>query len=327
VFSGIQPSGDLHLGTYLGALRQWVEAQYERDNIFCVVDLHAITVPEDVDPQGLRSKSREVAALYFASGIDPETNIVFVQSHVREHAELTWLLNCTTPLGWLYRMTQFKSKSEGKESVSTGLLDYPVLQAADILLYDTDLVPVGEDQVQHIELTRDIATRFNHLFGEVFRLPKAVVPKSGARVMGFDDPDVKMSKSIARERDRHAVHLLDSESKIKKTVMSAVTDSGREVRFEHASSGVKNLLGIHSAITGDSYETLAERFEGKGYGDLKKTVLEVILETLRPIQEKYAAYAADPAELDAILARSADRARETASRTLSRAQKALGVGS
>jgi len=326
VFSGIQPSGDLHLGTYLGALRQWVEAQHERDNVFCVVDLHAITVPEDVDPAGLRAKSREVAALYFAAGIDPDDNVVFVQSHVREHAELTWLLNCTTPLGWLYRMTQFKSKSEGRESVSTGLLDYPVLQASDILLYDTDLVPVGEDQVQHIELTRDIATRFNHLFGETFRLPKAVVPKSGARVMGFDDPETKMSKSIARERDRHAVHLLDPESKIKKTIMSAVTDSEREVRFEHASAGVKNLLGILNATTGETYEQLADRFDGKGYGDLKKAVLEAVLETLAPIQARYQELAGDPAELDAILARGADRARERAARTLERAQRALGVG-
>jgi len=326
VFSGVQPSGDLHLGTYLGALRQWALHQDERDNIFCVVDLHALTVPEDVDPRTLRAKSREVAALYLASGIDPETNIVFVQSHVREHTELTWLLNCTTPLGWLYRMTQFKSKSEGRESVSTGLLDYPVLQAADILLYDTDVVPVGEDQVQHVELTRDIAQRFNHLFGEVFRLPKAVVPKSGARVMGFDDPEVKMSKSYARVRDRHAVHLLDDDARIKKTVMSAVTDSGRELRFEHAGPGVRNLLGILQSLTDEPMDAVQARFEGKGYGDLKKAVLEAILETLRPIRARYREYAADPAELDAVLARGADRAREQAARTVARARSALGVG-
>ncbi|MDZ7707954.1 MAG: tryptophan--tRNA ligase [Trueperaceae bacterium] len=326
VFSGVQPSGDLHLGTYLGALRQWAQHQVERDNIFCVVDLHALTVPEDVDPSTLRAKSREVAALYLASGIDPESSIVFVQSHVREHAELTWLLNCTTPLGWLYRMTQFKSKSEGRESVSTGLLDYPVLQAADILLYDTDVVPVGEDQVQHVELTRDIAQRFNHLFGPVFRLPKAVVPKSGARVMGFDDPEVKMSKSYARVRDRHAVHLLDDETRIKKTVMSAVTDSGREVRFEHAGPGVRNLLSVLQSLTNEPMDAVEARFEGKGYGDLKKAALEAILATLRPIQERYREYAADPAELDAVLARGADRAREQAATTLARAKTALGVG-
>lgn len=326
VFSGIQPSGDLHLGTYLGALRQWVEHQHERDNVFCVVDLHAITVPEAIDPATLKAKSREVAALYFASGIDPDANLVFVQSHVREHAELTWLLNCTTPLGWLHRMTQFKAKSETRDSVSTGLLDYPVLQAADILLYDTDLVPVGEDQVQHVELTRDIAQRFNHLFGEIFTLPEATVPPSGARVMGFDEPDAKMSKSVAHVRDRHAVNLLDDERVIQKTVMSAVTDSGREFRFEHAGAGVRNLLGVLRSLTGETYETLADRYEGRGYGDLKKDVLEAILETVRPIRERYEAYAADPAELDAILARNADRAREHAAATLKRAQDALGVG-
>lgn len=326
VFSGVQPTGGLHLGTYLGALRQWVLHQHERDNVFCVVDLHALTVPEDVDPKQLREASREVAALYLACGIDPDENVVFVQSHVREHAELTWLLNCTTPLGWLYRMTQFKSKSEGRESVSTGLLDYPVLQAADILLYDTDVVPVGEDQVQHIELTRDIAQRFNHLFGDTFRLPRAVVPESGARVMGFDEPTVKMSKSLARDRDRHAVFLLDRESRIKKTVMSAVTDSGREVRFEHASPGVRNLLQILQSLVGEPMDRIEARFEGKGYGDLKKAVLEAILDTVRPIQERYRDYASDPAELDAVLARGADRARDHAARTLARAQEALGVG-
>jgi tryptophanyl-tRNA synthetase len=326
VFSGVQPTGGLHLGTYLGALRQWVEHQDERDNVFCVVDLHALTVPEDVDAADLRAASRQVAALYLACGIDPDRSVVFVQSHVREHAELTWLLNCTTPLGWLYRMTQFKSKSEGRESVSTGLLDYPVLQAADILLYDTDVVPVGEDQVQHIELTRDIAQRFNILFGDTFRLPKAIVPRSGARVMGFDEPTVKMSKSLAKGRDRHAVFLLDDERKIRKTVMSAVTDSGREVRYEHAGPGVRNLLSVLQSLEGVPMEELEDRFEGKGYGDLKKTVVEAILDTLRPIQERYHELAADPAELDALLARGAEKARERAAATLARAQRALGVG-
>jgi tryptophanyl-tRNA synthetase len=326
VFSGVQPTGGLHLGTYLGALRQWVAHQDERDNVFCVVDLHALTVPEDVDPATLRAASRQVAALYLACGIDPERSVVFVQSHVREHAELTWLLNCTTPLGWLYRMTQFKAKSEGRESVSTGLLGYPVLQASDILLYDTDVVPVGEDQVQHIELTRDIAQRFNILFGETFRLPKAVVPRSGARVMGFDEPTVKMSKSLAKDRDRHAVFLLDDERKIRKTVMSAVTDSGREVRYEHAGAGVRNLLSVLQSLEGTAMPELEARFEGKGYGDLKKAVVEAILGTLGPIQARYRELAADPAELDALLARGAERARERAAATLARAQQALGVG-
>ncbi len=326
VFSGVQPSGDLHLGTYLGALRPWTERQDARENVFCVVDLHAITVPEAIDPARLRDKCREVAALYLACGIDPDRSTVFVQSHVREHAELAWLLNCTTPLGWLYRMTQFKSKSEGRDSVSVGLLDYPVLQAADILLYDTDLVPVGEDQVQHVELTRDIAGRFNRLFGDTFRLPKAEIPKSGARVMGFDDPEVKMSKSLARERDRHAVPLLADEKRIKKTVMSAVTDSGREFRPEHAGPGVRNLLGVHASLTGDAVDELAERFAGGGYGDLKKAVLGAILDALGPIQERYRELADDPAELDAILAKGAERARTTAAETMARASAAIGVG-
>lgn len=326
VFSGVQPTGDLHLGTYLGALRPWAQKQFERDNVFCVVDLHALTIPEAIDAEALRAKSREVAALFFACGIDPDENVVFVQSHVRAHAELTWLLNCTTPLGWLYRMTQFKSKSEARDSVSTGLLDYPVLQAADILLHDTDLVPVGEDQVQHVELTRDIAIRFHNLFGEVFRLPKAVVPEVGARVMGFDEPQAKMSKSIATERDRHAIRLLDDEATVKRTVMSAVTDSGRELRYEHASPGVRNLMGIHHGLTGTPIEELEASFAGKGYGELKKAVLGVILEALTPIQRRYREYAGDPAMLDRVLARGAERARDTAEATLARAKAAVGVG-
>lgn len=326
VFSGVQPTGELHLGTYLGAIRQWVAKQHERDNVFCVVDLHALTVPESVDPKLLRASSRQVAALYFACGIDPDDNIVFIQSHLHEHAELTWLLNCVTPLGWLQRMTQFKSKSTGRESVGTGLLDYPVLQAADILLYDTDLVPVGEDQVQHIELTRDIAQRFNNLFGEVFVVPKVVIPEVGARIMGFDEPEVKMSKSLAVDRGGHAVNLLDDEKSIRKTIMSAVTDSGRETRFEHASPGVQNLLTVYQVLTGATMEQVEAEFEGAGYGDLKKAVAEVVLDTLRPIQQRYAEIMADPAELDAILGRGAERARAIAAPTLERAKQAIGVG-
>lgn len=326
VFSGVQPTGELHLGTYLGAIRQWVAKQHERDNVFCVVDLHALTVPENVDPKMLREASRQVAAMYFACGIEPEENIVFIQSHLHEHAELTWLLNCVTPLGWLQRMTQFKSKAVGRESVGTGLLDYPVLQAADILLYDTDLVPVGEDQVQHIELTRDIAQRFNNLFGEVFVVPKVVIPEVGARIMGFDDPESKMSKSVAMERGGHAVSLLDDEKSIRKTIMSAVTDSGRETRFEHASPGVRNLLTVYQTLTGESMDDVEEHFAGSGYGDLKKGVAKVVIETLRPIRETYAEFMSDPAELDSILSRGAERARAVAGPTLERAKQAIGVG-
>jgi tryptophanyl-tRNA synthetase len=309
VFSGVQPTGDLHIGTYVGALKQWVEKQSERDNIFCVVDLHALTVPEGIDPVRLRNAGRQVAALYFACGIDPDENIVFIQSQLHEHAELTWILNCITPLGWLQRMTQFKSKAERADSIGTGLLDYPVLQAADILLYDTDIVPVGEDQRQHVELTRDIAIRFNNLFGEVFVLPKVVVPEVGARIMGFDEPEVKMSKSIAAERRGHAINLLDDEKTVKKTIMSAVTDSEREVRFEYASPGVRKA-----------------EFEGHGYGVVKKTLLAAVLDTLAPIQARHREIMDDPDALDVILHKNAERARETAARTLERVKSAVGLG-
>jgi len=326
VFSGVQPTGDLHLGTYVGALRQWAERQRERENVFCVVDLHALTIPEDVEPARLRDHVRRVAALYMAVGIDPDSNIIFAQSHVHEHAELSWLLNCVTPLGWLYRMTQFKAKSEGRDSVGAGLLDYPVLQAADILLYDTDIVPVGDDQRQHIELTRDIAVRFNNLFGEVFTLPRAVVPTFGARIMGLDDPDVKMSKSIASQRGGHAVNLLDDDATVRKAIMSAVTDSGREVRLEHASAGVRNLLTILQSLDGRAMDAVEADFEGKGYGDLKKAVVDAVLATIQPIRRRFEEIMADPADIDAVLAGGAQRARAIASRTLARAKEAMGVG-
>lgn len=327
VFSGVQPTGTLHLGNYVGALRQWVEQQAERDNLFCIVDLHALTIPEAIDPADLRHRSRSVAALYLAAGIDPDESIVFVQSHVRQHSELAWILNCVTPLGWLYRMTQFKSKSEERESIGAGLLNYPSLMAADILLYDTEVVPVGDDQVQHIELTRDVATRFNHMFGDTFVLPKAVIPKFGARIMGLDDPTVKMSKSIGVERSGHAINLLDNEKTIRKAVMSAVTDSGREFRFEHASPGVKNLLSIEQSLTGVSIEELSERYADGGYGDLKKGVFAAVMEALTPLQERYHAYMDDISSLDAILAAGAERASERAEVVLARVKEHIGVGS
>ncbi len=326
VFSGVQPTGVLHLGTYVGALRQWVARQDDRENVFCIVDLHALTIPEAVDPAQLRSRVRSTAAQFLAAGVDPEKSTIFVQSHVREHSELSWLLSCVTPLGWLHRMTQFKSKSDGRESVGTGLLVYPVLQAADILLYDTDEVPVGEDQVQHIELTRDIAVRFNHLFGETFVLPKASVPEAGARLMGLDDPTVKMSKSIAAERAGHAIELLDEPQAVKKAVMSAVTDSERELRFEHASPGVRNLMTIAHVASGRPLAEIEAELEGGGYGTLKKLTVAAVNELLAPLQQRYREYMDDPAGLDAVLARGAERAREVASRTLDRAQAALGVG-
>lgn len=326
VFSGMQPSNALHLGNYLGALKQWVAHQSESDNIFCVVDLHALTIPEEIDPKVLHRQSREVAALYLACGIDPESNLVFIQSHVREHTELAWILNCTTPLGWLYRMTQFKAKSDQKESVGAGLLNYPTLMAADILLYDTQNVPVGDDQRQHVEFTRDLAIRFNNLFGDVFVLPNATIPPTGARIMSFDEPETKMSKSIARERSGHAINLLDNPKTIKKTVMSAVTDSERETRFQHASPGVKNLLSLYQVLTDESREEIEAKFEGQGYGTLKKAVLEAVMETLEPIQSRYHDLMADADYIEGVLAKGAAQAREVAAKTMVRVRDATGLG-
>ncbi len=325
VFSGVQPTGDLHLGTYLGALKQWVATQDEAETIFCVVDLHALTVPEAVDPVVLREKSLEVAALYLAAGLDPEKNLIFIQSHVREHSELAWVLNCVTPLGWLYRMTQFKSKSEARESVGSGLLTYPTLMAADILLYDTTSVPVGDDQRQHVEFTRDVAVRFNNLFGETFVLPNATVPEEGARVMGLDDPTVKMSKSLAVTRPGHAINLLDDEKTVQKAVMSAVTDSGRDTRFETASPGVRNLLSLYGVLTGEEMVHVETKFDGQGYGALKKAVLGEVLATLGPLKTRYAEIMGDRAGLERVLSRSADRARETAALTMQRVREATGL--
>ncbi|ADI14575.1 tryptophan--tRNA ligase [Truepera radiovictrix] len=326
VFSGMQPSGELHLGNYVGALQHWVARQDESDNIFCIVDLHALTIPEQIDARALHDNARKLAALYLASGLDPERNLIFIQSHVREHSELAWILNCATPLGWLQRMTQFKSKAQQFESTGTGLLIYPALQAADILLYDTDAVPVGEDQRQHIELTRDIAIRFHRLFGEVFKLPVAVIPEVGARVMGLDDPETKMSKSLAVTRPGHAINLLDDEKTIRKAIMSAVTDSGRETRFAHASPGVRNLLSIYQALTREPMSAVEATFAGQGYGALKKALVEVVWETLRPLQARYHEIMADRAGLEAVLTRGAERAREIASATMQRVRDATGVG-
>lgn len=310
VFSGIQPSGMLHLGNYLGAIQQWVAGQDEKINFICIVDMHAITVPQE--PEALRRQTRELAALLIASGIDPERTTLFVQSHVRAHAEGCWILNCVTPLGWLERMTQYKTKAQKQESVLTGLLDYPVLQAADILLYDTDEVPVGEDQKQHIELTRDIAQRFNHLFGETFVIPKPVIRESGARIMALNDPTAKMSKSDFTRG--HAIRITDTPDEIRWVVKRAVTDPGREIRFsnEPERAGVNNLLQIYELLTGQSRSAIEEHFAGKGYGALKNEVAEVVIESLRPIRERYEHLITDPAELDRLLNIGAEHARAVA---------------
>ncbi len=326
VFSGVQPSGNLTIGNYIGALKQWAREQYNYESFFCVVDLHAITVP--YNPAELRAKTREVAALYLACGIDPEVSTVFVQSHVPAHAELTWLLNCITPLGWLNRMTQFKDKAakQQADSVGTGLLDYPVLMASDILLYHADAVPVGDDQRQHLELTRDIAQRFNHLFGETFTIPEAMIPPSGGRVMGLDNPLVKMSKSETSS-EYHAVYLLDPPDHARKKIMRAVTDSGRDISFndDPARAGVNNLLEIYEALTGMSRPDIEAHFaSARGYGDLKKEVADVVNAALEPIQRRYYEITREPDYIDSLLARGAERAAGIAQATLDTVRDRMG---
>jgi tryptophanyl-tRNA synthetase len=326
VLSGVQPSGNLTIGNYVGALKQWAREQHNYESFFCVVDLHAITVPHD--PKLLREKTREVTALYLAAGIDPELSTVFVQSHVPAHSELTWLLNCVTPLGWLNRMTQFKDKAakQQEESISTGLLDYPVLMAADILLYHANAVPVGDDQRQHLELTRDLAQRFNHYFGETFTIPEAMIPPSGARIKGLDDPLSKMSKSNTAT-EYHAVYLLDPPDKVKKKIMRAVTDSGRDIKFsdDPERAGVNNLLEIYEAFTGQSREEIEAHFEdARGYGDLKKEVVEVVNEGLAPIQQRYHEITSEAGYIDELLARGAKDAAQVANQTLETVRKKMG---
>jgi tryptophanyl-tRNA synthetase len=322
VFSGIQPSGMLHLGNYLGAIQQWVQGQDAKINFICIVDLHAITVPQD--PEALRRQTRELAALLIASGIDPQRTTLFVQSHVRAHAEGCWILNCVTPLGWLERMTQYKMKAQKQESVLTGLLDYPVLQAADILLYDTDEVPVGEDQKQHIELTRDIAQRFNHLYGETFVIPKPVIRESGARIMALNDPTAKMSKSDFTRG--HAIRITDTPDEIRWVVKRAVTDPGREIRFsdEPERAGVNNLLQIYELLTGQSRAAIEDHFAGKGYGALKSEVADVVIEGLRPIRERYEHLIAAPDELDRLLNIGAEQARAVAEPKIRQVMERVG---
>jgi tryptophanyl-tRNA synthetase len=324
VLSGIQPSGNLHLGNYLGAVKRWVERQDEFDNYFCIVDLHAITVPQD--PAALRRSIRELAAFYLAAGIDPERSTVFVQSHVPAHAELSWILNCITPMGWLERMTQFKDKAarEGnnRERISTGLFDYPVLMAADIVLYDANYVPVGDDQRQHVELTRDIAERFNRLYGETLVVPEPLIAETGARIMGLVDPTDKMSKSDDTPGQRIGIY--DSPETIRRNIMRATTDSGREIRFDPSRPGIYNLLGIYEVLSGDSRAAIEAHFEGKGYGDLKRELADLVIESLAPIQER-CRQLVDSAELDELLEAGAERAAVVADATLLRVKQKMGL--
>ncbi len=326
VFSGIQPTGNIHLGNYLGAVRNWVREQSEKINYFCIVDLHSLTVPQD--PERLRFETRSMGAILLACGIDPQASTLFIQSHVAAHAEGCWLLNCITPLGWLQRMTQFKDKSAKQESVLTGLLDYPVLMAGDIIFYDADEVPVGEDQKQHVELARDIAQRFNALYNlDFFVVPQPVIPKVGARVMGLDDPTVKMSKSLA-DRRGHAIRLLDEPKEVMYAFKRAVTDSGREIRFsdDPVKAGVNNLLGIYQAVTGkDRVAVEADFANARGYGDLKVGVAEVVIEALQPIQARYRELMDDAAELDRLLAYGADQARAVSQPKVDEMKRIMGL--
>jgi tryptophanyl-tRNA synthetase len=325
VFSGVQPTSDsLHLGNALGAISHWVGLQDEFDAYFCVVDLHAITIPQD--PASLRQRTLVTAAQYLALGIDPTRSTIFVQSHVPAHAELAWVLGCFTGFGQASRMTQFKDKStrQGAESTTVGLFTYPVLQAADVLLYDTDLVPVGEDQRQHLELARDVAQRFNSRFPDTFVVPDVMIPKATAKIYDLQDPTAKMSKSASTEAG--LITLLDDPKATAKKIRSAVTDSEREVRYDpDAKPGVSNLLTIQSAVTGTDIDKLVEGYAGRGYGDLKADTAEAVVSYVTPIKTRVDELLADPAELEAILATGAQRAIEVSANTLKRVYDRLGL--
>ena len=322
VFSGAQPTANIHLGNYLGALKQFVELQDDHECIYCIVDMHAITVPQD--PKELREHILDVAALYLAVGVDPKKSIVFVQSDVPGHAELSWILTCNSYTGELSRMTQFKDKSKNKESAPTGLFSYPVLMAADILLYDTDIVPVGNDQKQHIELCRDIAIRINNKYKKTFVVPDGRFLKEGARIMALDDPTKKMSKSAENVHSR--ISLLDEPSKIKKSIMKATTDSDGVVRFDVENKpGISNLLNIYSVLSGMTIPELEAKYEGKGYGDFKKDLVEVVVEALAPIKERYEEIRHSD-ELIEILKDGAVRADAIAQQTMKRVKENFGLG-
>ena len=322
IFSGIQPSGALHLGNYLGALRNWVALQDEYNCVYCVVDEHAITVRQD--PTALRRQTIELFAQLVACGIDPEKSILFIQSHVPAHAELAWVLNCYTMFGELSRMTQFKDKSaKHADNVNAGLFTYPSLMAADIMLYQADLVPVGEDQKQHVELTRNIVQRFNGIYGDVFTMPDAYIPKVGARVMSLNQPDSKMSKSIPEG----CVYLMDSPDDIMRKFKRAITDSDTEhcVRYDRANKpGVATLIDIYAAVTGKTYEQIEVEFEGKGYGAFKPAVGEVVVELLRPVREETVRLLGDKAYLEGLYRAGAEKAASVAQRTLRKVHKKVG---
>ncbi|MGL2689200.1 tryptophan--tRNA ligase [Helicobacter pylori] len=320
VFSGIQPTGQIHLGNYLGAIKHWVELQDEYENLFCIVNSHAITLP--IEPIFLKSQTYELVKLLLACGIDPNQSGLFIQSEVDEHPALAWLLDCQVSMGEMQRMTQFKDKSlKNPKSVNVGLFNYPILMASDILLYQSDLVPVGEDQKQHLELTRNVAEKFNRDFGNCFKVPEPLIAKVGARVMGLDDPKVKMSKS--HKGANHAIFLLDEPDIIVKKIKKAATDSMGVIAFDETREGVFNLLNIYMLLSDESPEKIEERFKNKGYGDFKKELAEVVIQSLKPIQERYREISDD--EVKAVLNCGAEKARPLARATYQKAKELMGL--
>ena len=321
IFSGVQPSGNIHLGNYLGALRNWVALQREYESFFCIVNLHAITLPQN--PKVLAAKTRELARIYLAVGIDPNVSTIFVQSDVAEHTEMTWLLNCIARMSELERMTQYKEKArKQQENVGVGVFDYPVLMASDILLYQTDLVPVGEDQKQHLELTRDIAIRFNRDYGQTFIVPDPFIPKVGARIMSLADPTKKMSKSDD-ETEAGCVMLLDDADAVRRKFKRAVTDSGTEIRFDESRPAINNLLTIYHLLSDEPAEEIESHFAGQGYAKLKRDLADLTIEFLKPIQERV--HSIDDDKLDAILEQGAEKAEAIARVTLKHAKQNLGL--
>ncbi|WQX72196.1 tryptophan--tRNA ligase [Helicobacter pylori] len=320
VFSGIQPTGQIHLGNYLGAIKHWVELQDEYENLFCIVNSHAITLP--IEPIFLKSQTYELVKLLLACGIDPNQSGLFIQSEVDEHPALAWLLDCQVSMGEMQRMTQFKDKSlKNPKSVNVGLFNYPILMASDILLYQSDLVPVGEDQKQHLELTRNIAEKFNRDFGNCFKVPEPLIAKVGARVMGLDDPKVKMSKS--HQGANHAIFLLDEPDIIVKKIKKAATDSMGVIAFDEKREGIFNLLNIYMLLSNESPENIEERFKNKGYGDFKKELAEVVIQSLKPIQERYKEISDD--EVKAVLNGGTEKARPLARATYQKAKELMGL--
>jgi tryptophanyl-tRNA synthetase len=320
IFSGIQPTGDKHLGNWSGGFRQYASTQERGDAFFCIVDLHSITVP--YDPGELREQTLNLAAMLFATGLDPERSTVFIQSHVPTHPEAAWLLGSIATIGELRRMTQFKEKAEGQESVSAGLFTYPVLQAADILLYQTEGVPVGEDQRQHIELARDIAERFNARYGETFTIPEMIAPESGGRIMDLQEPEKKMSTTGGTPQG--TVRLLDEPDVVRKKFKTAVTDSGSEIRRADEKPGISNLIEIMSVATGEGVEAIEALYDGQGYGRFKEEVAEAVVKLLEPIRVRYEDLRSDPRELQRLLARGAEKAREASDPTLQKMLEHMG---